>query len=95
MVVIQGDLTAARTDVIVNAANEQPAHEGGVAVALAAAGGEAFRGGLLIGGSLSTPAGCLRSGWWATTTGPPTHSGPAWRRWLAAAGELDAYQLSA
>ncbi len=28
VVVIQGDLTAARTDVIVNAANEQPAARG-------------------------------------------------------------------
>jgi O-acetyl-ADP-ribose deacetylase (regulator of RNase III) len=42
VVVVQGDLTAARTDVIVNAANEHLVHGGGVAAALAAVGGEEF-----------------------------------------------------
>lgn len=42
MTVVQGDLTAARVDVIVNAANEYLRHGGGVAAALAAAGGEEF-----------------------------------------------------
>lgn len=40
--VIQGDLTAAQVDVIVNAANEHLRHGGGVAAALAAVGGEEF-----------------------------------------------------
>ena len=42
MTVVQGDLTASSTDVIVNAANEYLRHGGGVAAALAAKGGEEF-----------------------------------------------------
>lgn len=40
--VARGDLAAARVDVVVNAANEYLRHGGGVAAALAAAGGEEF-----------------------------------------------------
>jgi putative ATPase len=39
LVVVRGDLTAQRVDVVVNAANERLAHGGGVAAALARAGG--------------------------------------------------------
>jgi putative ATPase len=38
--VVQGDLTTQDTDVIVNAANEQLAHGGGVAAAIVRAGGD-------------------------------------------------------
>ena len=40
--VVQGDLTAACVDVVVNAGNEYLRHGGGLAAALAAAGGEEF-----------------------------------------------------
>ena len=66
MVVIQGDLTAARTDVIVNAANQQLWHGGGVAAALAAVGGEEF-----VADSYRwvSEHGPVRSGQAAVTTG--------------------------
>jgi O-acetyl-ADP-ribose deacetylase (regulator of RNase III) len=80
VVVVQGDLTAAATDVIVNAANERLQHGGGVAAALAAVGGEEFvadsnrwvteHGPIGQGESAVTVAGGLPSRWVVHVVGP-------------------------
>lgn len=80
MVVVQGDLTAARTDVIVNAANEYLMHGGGVAAALAKAAGEEFvlesrrwvseNGPVRPGQAAVTTGGRLAAGWVVHVVGP-------------------------
>lgn len=80
MVAVQGDLTAAETDVVVNAANEHLRHGGGVAAALAAVGGEEFvadsnrwvteHGPLRPGETAVTVAGGLPARWVVHVVGP-------------------------
>ena len=78
--VVEGDITVQDVDVIVNAANAQLAHGGGVAAAIARAGGppvdEASRtwvtehGPVLRGGSAVTTAGDMRAGHVVHVVGP-------------------------
>lgn len=80
MVVVQGDITAAETDVVVNAANEHLRHGGGVAAALASVGGEEFvadsnrwvteHGPLGPGEAAVTVAGGLSARWVVHVVGP-------------------------
>lgn len=80
MVVVRGDLTAVKTDVVVNAANEHLRHGGGVAAALAAVGGEEFvadsnrwvseHGPIGPGESAVTVAGGLPARWVVHVVGP-------------------------
>ena len=83
--VVQGDLTAARTDVIVNAANEHLVHGGGVAAALAAAAGEEFvhesrrwvsqNGPVQPGQAAVTTGGGLAARWVVHVVGPRYREG--------------------
>ena len=85
VVVVQGDLTAACTDVIVNAANEYLRHGGGVAAALAAKGGEEFvadserwmteHGPLRSGQAAVTAGGGLQARWVVHVVGPRYNKG--------------------
>ena len=85
VVVVQGDLAAARTDVIVNAANEHLVHGGGVAAALAAVGGEAFvkdsqrwvseHGPVRPGQAAVTTGGGLPARWVVHVVGPRYREG--------------------
>ena len=85
MVVVQGDITAARTDVIVNAANERLVHGGGVAAALAAAAGEEFvqesrrwvseNGPVQPGQAAVTTGGGLAARWVVHVVGPRYREG--------------------
>ena len=85
VVVVQGDLTAARTDVIVNAANEHLVHGGGVAAALAAVGGEEFireskrwvaeHGPVRPGQAAVTTGGGLPARWVVHVVGPRYREG--------------------
>ena len=84
VVVVQGDLTAARTDVIVNAANEHLIHGGGVAAALAAVGGEEFvkdsqrwvsEHGPVRPGAAVTTGGRLAARWVVHVVGPRYREG--------------------
>lgn len=59
----RGDLTALRVDAIVNAANAQLAHGGGVAAAIARAGGPAIQ---------------RESNEWVRSNGPVSHASPAY-----------------
>lgn len=61
--IVQGDLTAETVDAIVNAANEQLAHGGGVAWAIVRKGGEAIQ---------------QESDDWVRERGPVSHAHPAW-----------------
>ena len=61
--IVQGDITAEETDAIVNAANEDLQHGGGVAWAIVRRGGEAIQ---------------QESDAWIRKHGPVTHSHPAW-----------------
>ena len=80
MVVVQGDLTTAYTDVIVDVANEYLWHGGGVAAALARVGGEEFladlyrwiseHGPLRPGQAAVTVGGGLRARWVVHMVGP-------------------------
>ncbi len=77
---VEGDLTTARTDVIVNAANEHLQHGGGVAAALAAVGGEEFvadsyrwvseHGPVRSGQAAVTTGGSLSARWVVHVVGP-------------------------
>ena len=83
--VVQGDLTAARVDVIVNAANEYLRHGGGLAAALAAAGGEEFvadsdrwvseHGPVRRGEAAVTVGGRLQAAWVVHVVGPRYREG--------------------
>ena len=82
---VEGDLTAASTDVIVNAANEHLRHGGGVAAALAREGGEGFveeserwvveNGPLRSGHAAVTRGGGLRARWVVHVVGPRYRAG--------------------
>lgn len=61
--IVQGDLTAETTDAIVNAANEHLTHGGGVAGAIARAGGHVIQ---------------EESDAWVREHGPVPHAQPAW-----------------
>lgn len=61
-VLVHGDLTEERVDVIVNAANERLEHGGGVAAAIAKAGGDTIR---------------AESSRWIREHGPIDHTSPA------------------
>ncbi len=63
MEIIHGDLTRERVDAIVNAANSHLAHGGGVARAIACAGGSAIQD---------------ESDAWVRQNGPVTHAAPAY-----------------
>lgn len=83
--VARGDITAASVDVIVNAANEHLRHGGGLAAALAAAGGEEFladsqrwvsRHGLVRSGEAAvTVGGRLQAAWVVHVVGPRYREG--------------------
>ena len=85
MKVVQGDMTKASVDVIVNAANENLRHGGGLAAALAAAGGEAFvadsdrwvseHGPVPSGGAAVTIGGRLQARWVVHVVGPRFREG--------------------
>jgi O-acetyl-ADP-ribose deacetylase (regulator of RNase III) len=60
---IQGDITAETTDAIVNAANEDLQHGGGLAWAILRCGGEVIQ---------------QESDEWVRTRGPVAHAAPAW-----------------
>jgi putative ATPase len=60
---VQGDITAERVDAVVNAANDHLQHGGGVARAIARAGGEAIQ---------------RESDAWIERHGPVPHARPAW-----------------
>jgi putative ATPase len=61
--IVQGDITIEEVDAIVNAANEQLQHGGGVAWAIASKGGSAIR---------------RESNDWIREHGPVSHAQPAW-----------------
>ena len=83
--VVQGDITKASVDVIVNAANEYLRHGGGLAAALAAAGGEEFvagsdrwvseHGPVPAGGAAVTAGGRLQAAWVVHVVGPRFREG--------------------
>ena len=83
--VVEGDITAARVDVIVNAANEYLRHGGGLAAALAAAGGEEFladsdrwvseHGPVPSGEAAVTVGGRLQAAWVVHVVGPRFREG--------------------
>lgn len=85
LLVVQGDITAARTDVIVNAANEHLVHGGGVAAALATAAGEEFvresrrwvseNGPVRLGQAAVTTGGRLAARWVVHVVGPRYREG--------------------
>lgn len=80
IVVMQGDLTACKVDAIVNAANSQLAHGGGLAGAIVRRGGQVIQdesfewiqqhGSLNVGTAMSTTAGKLPCGRVIHTVGP-------------------------
>lgn len=82
---VQGDLTAMEVDAVVNAANERLAHGGGVAAAIARAGGPvvqqesdawvAEHGPIEPGGAAVTSAGNMPARWVIHTVGPRYRDG--------------------
>jgi O-acetyl-ADP-ribose deacetylase (regulator of RNase III) len=85
IVVVQGDLTALEVDAVVNAANEQLEHGGGVALAIARAGGPevqeesrrwvAEHGPVGRGTAAVTTAGRMQAEWAVHTVGPRYREG--------------------
>lgn len=85
IVALEGDLTAQQVDVVVNAANERLAHGGGVAAALARAGGPevqresdawvAEHGPLKPGAAAVTTAGAMAARWLVHVVGPRWRQG--------------------
>lgn len=85
MMAVQGDITKASVDVIVNAANEYLRHGGGLAAALAAAGGEEFvedsdrwvseHGPVPSGEAAVTVGGRLQAPWVVHVVGPRYREG--------------------
>ncbi len=83
--IVEGDITAEDVDAIVNAANEQLAHGGGVAGAIAARGGETVReesrrwvqenGRVPTGGAAITSGGNLRARYVIHAVGPVWNGG--------------------
>jgi glutamate racemase len=86
IVVVQGDITSQPVDVIVNAANAHLAHGGGVAAAIARAGGPAVdeasrdwvatHGPVSRGGAAVTTAGAMAAGHVVHVVGPVFSGGP-------------------
>jgi len=76
IVVVQGDLTEEKVDAIVNAANSNLAHGGGVAGAIVRKGGEVIQRESLakapveVGGAAVTSAGRLQCRWVIHAVGP-------------------------
>ena len=85
IVAVHGDLTSQDTDAIVNAANEQLQHGGGVAAAIAGAGGKdiqqesdrwvAEHGRVATGTAAITTGGTLPARWVVHTVGPRYREG--------------------
>lgn len=83
--VIQGDITTLEVDIVVNAANEELAHGGGVAAAIARAGAPvvdaesaawlAEHGPLKPGQAAPTGAGPMRARWVVHVVGPRYQTG--------------------
>lgn len=73
---VLGDLTAERVDAIVNAANSQLAHGGGLAGAIVRAGGSIIQeesdalAPVGVGGAVATSSGALRCRWVIHAVGP-------------------------
>jgi len=86
IIVVQGDITTQPVDVIVNAANARLAHGGGVAAAIARAGGRAVdeesrawvaeHGPVQRGGAAITTAGEMDAGHVVHVVGPVYQGGP-------------------
>lgn len=84
-VAIQGDITALDVDVVVNAANEQLEHDGGVAAAIVRAGGPQIQeesdawvrehGMVRTGRAAVTTAGAMPCRWVVHTVGPRYRAG--------------------
>lgn len=76
MEIVQGDITTMAVDAIVNAANSQLRHGGGVAAAISRAGGPVVQresdeiGHVPVGGAASTSAGDLPAKWVIHAVGP-------------------------
>lgn len=85
LLVVEGDLTTQVTDAVVNAANEQLAHGGGVAAALSRAGGPAVQresdrwvsehGPVGPGQAAVTTAGAMPAQWLVHVVGPRHRDG--------------------
>lgn len=106
---VRGDITAATTDAVVNAANPQLARGGGVCGAIFAAAGPglteacAALGGCPTGDAAATPGFALPARWIIHAVGPVWHGGShgeaealasAYRRSLEVADEIGARSVS-
>lgn len=106
---VKGDVTRQPVDVIVNAANSDLAHGGGVAAAIARGGGPELRREsaehprVPVGGAAVTTAGSLPARWVVHAVGPVWSGGgsgeaallaSAYRSALALAGELGARSIA-
>lgn len=106
---VKGDVTRQTVDVIVNAANPDLAHGGGVAAAIAAAGGPELRREsaehprVPVGGAAVTTAGALPARWVVHAVGPVWSGGDggepellarAYRSALALATDLGARSIA-